>query len=102
MSIIYKSYISKEKIEEFTTDAVAEMKLKDDYFYIKFYPDYMGPSPEFHVDDFTFKGINTYAYMDVSKNWRKYMVSTLPNDLKAKYVETYNAILDSEKLSLDN
>ena len=100
MSILYKSFITKEKIEEFTTDAVAEIKIKDDYFYVKFFADYMGPSPEFYVDDFTFKGINSYSYMDVSKNWRKFMVKTLPDELKQKYIETFNTQLDNEKLSL--
>ena len=88
--MIYHSFITKEKIEEFTTDVVAEIKFKGDYFYVKFYTDYMGPSPEFHVDDFTFKGINSYSYMDESKNLREFMVKSLPSELKEKYIETFN------------
>ncbi len=100
--MIYHSFITKEKIEEFTTDAVAEMKFMVDYIYVKFYTDYMGPSPEFHVDDFTFKGINRFAYMDLSKNWRDFMVESLPHGLKEKYIETFNTMLDNQKLSLNN
>lgn len=100
--MIYHSFITKEKIEEFTTDAVAEIKFKGDYFYVKFYTDYMGPSPEFHVDDFTFKGINRFAYVDLSKNWRKFMLENLPEDIKVNYMNTFNSLLDNDKLSLDN
>jgi len=100
MSMLYKSFISKEKIEEFAADAVAEFKPKEEYIYVKFYIDCMGPSPEFHVDDFSFKGINRCQCIDLSKNWRKFMVNILPDELKEKYVEAFNSKLDREKLSL--
>lgn len=100
--MIFHSFITKEKIEEFTADAVNEIKFQGDYFYVKFYTDYMGPSPEFHVDDFSFKGINSFSYIDLSKNWREFMLASLPDAVKVRYMKEFNALLDNEKLTLSN
>lgn len=102
MILNYKHLITKENINKFTKNYVEEITFYDDYAYVKFFRESMGPSPEFHIDDYTFKGINYTSHYDLSENWRKFILKQLSTEEKKKYVETYNQSLDDLKIGENN
>lgn len=102
MQLDYKEYITKENLTEFLMRDVDEIKEKEDYIYVKFYGQGMGPSPEFHVTDFSFKGINSYHSFDLSKEWLTFMIRILNPSLRIEYADKYNKYIDSLKISTDN
>lgn len=102
MSLNYKHYITEENLNEFALNNVNVIKEKDDYYYVKFYGRGMGPSPEFHVTDYTFKGINSYQSFDLSKEWRNYMLRIISPSKRKEYAEEYNRQIDNLKISTDD
>lgn len=102
MNLNYKQLITKENINEFTKNHVEEIEFTESYAYVKFFRDSMGPSPEFHVDDFEFIGINYTSSYDLSEKWRKFIIKQLTNDEKKKYIETYNNSLEDLKIDENN
>ena len=99
MSLEFREFITKENVEEFVLSYASEFTEKEDYFYVKFYNQYMGPSPEFQVTDFTFKGINSYHSFDLSDKWRTHMLRTINPSLRKEYIKKFNEHLDNSKLS---
>ncbi len=102
MSLNYKEYITKEKIEKFTKQPIAELKFDEKSAYVRLFSESMGPSPEFHVDDYNFKGINYTSSYDLSKKWQKFMLLSLPKEKGDKYIDDYNRYLDSQKITWED
>ena len=102
MSMEYQEYINTETIEKFTQEGVCNIKFTSKYVYVMLYPAGMGPCPEFHVDDFTFKGINSYSSQDFSNAWRNFFAKELPKEIRTEYVKTFNQMLDNEKLDVNS
>ena len=98
MSLNYKYLITTENINSFTKNHVEKIEFTDGYAYVKFFRESMGPSPEFHVDDFSFVGINYTQQYDLSENWRKFILKQLSKEEKTIYIKTYNDSLDSLKI----
>ena len=98
MSLNYKKYITEETINEFTSEYVNEIKEKENHIYVKLYRVGMGPSPEFHVTDYTFKGINSYQSFDLSKEWINHMLHIIPPSKRKDYAEEYNRQIDNLKI----
>jgi hypothetical protein len=72
---------NKNDIEEFIKNPVIEFKPHGEGGYIMCSINSFGPRPEFVYNNFTFKGINTYASYDYSTHWRKFVLSKLNDEL---------------------
>ena len=102
MNLDYKYLMTKENINNFTKNYVEEISFANSCAYVKFFRDGMGPSPEFHIDDFTFVGINYTRGYDLSGQWRKFIIKQLTNDEKKKYIDLFNQSLENLKIDEHN
>lgn len=77
-----------------------ELAIYDNFGYARFFKTKRGAKAEFRFDDFNFYGINKSFSNDYSEDWRKFVKSKLNKENKVAYVEEFNEMLDSEKLSI--
>ena len=69
---------------------------------VKFNKILEGSSLEFHIDDYTFKDVNSFSEEDYSKKWQKFMLKNLPSNMRDEYVDNFNSYLDSQKITWED
>ena len=100
MTLKYKSLITKENVENFMMRKIDEIVYNADHVYVKFESDGIGRAAEYLIDDYSFKGINSYKSIDCSTQWQNEMLKNMEKEQAKKYMEEVNAYVESQKIEL--